>query len=90
MYITLNFEMNLILKVKSIKKYWKIINKVTWHSLRVSCELLFSSSFLMKVFIVAGFYALIIRTPDVDEDEETDKNLKEKRAVPSQALHGYI
>ena len=39
----------------------------------------------MKVFIVAGFYALIIRTPDVDEDEETDKNLKENE----QFLHKH-
>ena len=26
---------------------------------------------------MAAFYALIVRTPDVDEDEETDKGLRE-------------
>ena len=39
---------------------------------------------------MAGFYALIIRTPDVDEDEETDKNLKENEQFLHKHYTGII
>ena len=40
---------------------------------------------LGQVFVMAAIYALIIRTPDVDEDEQTDKGLQDNE----QFLHKH-
>ena len=34
---------------------------------------------IFQVFILAGFYALILRSPDTEEEEETESNVRQNQ-----------